>query len=139
VALVDFSRFAPEQTQTFENSIIALRCVRLARDEMLALTVPGPPICVTFVSAPDAGSFRMTTGERTAVIHTLHANIRDGRLTFMPLSIHGDWWRDPVGPRELLLEVVSNAGPKADWPLFHVEASDKDEAVAYPCRCLVRI
>ena len=91
VSLVYPSEISTCKTRSFRNSIIEIDALELCDKEFAEFIVPGPVISILFISTKNSGSFFISQGDRRALVHTLHDQVRDGRISFLPLVAHCQW------------------------------------------------
>jgi hypothetical protein len=136
--VIDFANPDHGVTETFSNSAVQAGSLKISPGGHLSIELPGRLVAISFISRPDSGSFQMTMNDRSAVVHTLHRDVRDGLYKFLPLSALGDWWEGPNEPGLLTIDTLYTAAEKADWPIFHVGPPPGGGGSVYLHQALVR-
>lgn len=138
VGVLDFANFKKLYNRVFSNSIITLNTMELALGDSFEFTLPGPLISVVFVSTQGAGSFRIESGGQSAVIHTLHKGVRDGKHAFLPLSTYGSWWKNPFVQCKVRITTIPHHRTAADWPTNLGVSSSTEKPAIFLSKILYR-
>jgi hypothetical protein len=138
VSIIDFPTLFPNRREAFTNSVVTADCLKIAAGDEISVDVPGRIIAVSFVSRLDGGSFLMTWNGQSALVHTLHDQVGNGKFPFLPLSAVGNWWRGPSEAGTLTIAPISEQIRAADWPVYHVGPNAHADAPIYLHQALVR-
>ena len=138
VGILNFSDFAGGKFHEFSNSIIQIKALELTLGKDVEFTVPGEIICIMFLSVPGAGSFRVSCGKQSAVVHTLHDGVESGKFLFLPLTAYSRWFQNKEISNKIKFEVIHYYSGEADWPNFHVNPSKSEAPVVYLSKILYR-
>jgi hypothetical protein len=139
MGVIDFSDFENSRNRMFSNSLITLNTMEISIGEYFEFSLPGPLISLVFVSTQGVGSLLIESEEQSAVIHTLHGGVRDGKHPFLPLSTYGSWWRNTIKEYKIKITSIPHHQAKADWPTNLGVSSLSEKPTVFLSKVLYRI